>query len=75
MIKPGRDVSLVSWALHTAYMQYIMCILLCLDASVYHIHRCTIWDCDQQIPRNLAVSGLLQVQLQGRVMGQSQLPN
>ena len=73
MLKPGREVSLVSWALHVAYKQYIH--ILCLDPGVCHIHRCTLWDYDQQIPRYLAVSGLLQMQLQGRVMGQPQLPN
>ena len=38
----------------------------------YIISRCTILDCDQQIPRYLAVPGLLWVQLQGSMMGQPQ---
>ena len=54
-------------------MQYI-CILY-LHAGMYHTPRYTVLDCDQQIPRYLAVLGLLWEQLQGWVMGQPQLPN
>ena len=40
-----------------------MCIyILCLYANVYHISRCTILDCNQQIRWYLAVPGLLWVQ-------------
>ena len=63
----------MAWTLHIAYMQN-MCILY-LYASIYHFPRCTTLGCDQQIPRYVAVPGLLWVQLQGWVMGQPQLPN
>ena len=71
MLKPGREVSLVSWALYIAYMYYI-CVL-CIDSAVFCILDYTKWDLGQQIPRYLDASGLLQVQAQGRVMGQPQL--
>ena len=57
-----------------------LCVLHICNTYVYYIWilvyvilRCTIWDCDQQIPWYLAVLGLLQVQLQGRVMDQPQM--
>ena len=66
-------MSLVSWAMQIAYMQCI-CVL-CLYTGVYHIPRCTVLGCDQQILRYLAILGLLWVQLQGWEMGQLQLRN
>ena len=73
VLKPGREVSLVSWALHIAYMQYTC--TPCIYSGIYYIFGCTIWDLGQQILRYLAASGLLQVQSQGRVIGQTHLPS
>ena len=73
MLKPGREVSLVSWALHIACTQCTC--TLCIHSGVYDIFGCNIWDLGQQILRYLAASGLLQVQSQGRVIGQPHLPS